>query len=151
MQRPEYDMQAAPWMNVSNSISSPIAALIASICSNVISRASTTRFAPSALYTRADSLFVVLACVLTCTSSPGTSRAIRAIAPRSETIAASTPISRALCSVLTMPSRSPSKAKMFSVRFTCAPAACASRTASSSCFSSKLFACARRPYCFAPQ
>lgn len=39
-------------MNDSSSISSPTAALIASIWSNVISRASTTRFAPSALYTR---------------------------------------------------------------------------------------------------
>ena len=58
-------MHIAPWMNVSSSISPRSSCAMRSICSSVSSRASTTRLAPIARYTRALSLFVVFACVLT--------------------------------------------------------------------------------------
>ena len=102
-------MQLAPCTNVSSWMLSPSACFIFRIRSRLTSRARITRSQPISRYSSAAGVFTVLACVLTCTGSPGTSFRSRRIAPGSLTITASAPAASASRAAAVNPSSSSSK------------------------------------------
>ena len=88
-QRPDTAMHMAPCTKASSSSSRGASARMRAMSATLISRAHTTRLAPSSCHMRAASAFMTPACVLTCSSTCGACRRASEKAPRSLTMSAS--------------------------------------------------------------
>ena len=82
-QRPDTAMHMAPCTKASSSSSRGASARMRAMSATLISRAHTTRLAPSSCHMRAASAFMTPACVLTCSSTCGACRRASEKAPRS--------------------------------------------------------------------
>ena len=89
--RPDTAMHMAPCTNASSSRSRGASARRRAMSATLISRAHTTRPAPSSCHMRAASAFITPACVLTCSSTEGACLRASESAPRSLTMSASAP------------------------------------------------------------